>query len=156
MKKKLNEVLLAKTVKKLGKTGTIIKVKRGYSRNYLVPFKIAKRVTPEAIEEFKIEEQKLLFTKKDHEQKMIKLKQLLENLEPLLLEKEVVYDTEQLFGKVTKNEIFSLLKQKVDLPQIFDKTQIQLSNIKEVGKHIIPIMLTKEIAATISLVIKPK
>lgn len=156
MKKTLNEVFLNKNVKNLGKPGTIVKVKRGYSRNYLLPFQLAKRATRETIEQFKLTEQNLLQTKQDSQQKTLEFKKALENLDPLIFEKEVIYDTEQLFGKITRNEIFSLLEEKVKLPEMFEKNQISLSNINELGKYVIPIMLNNDITATISIIIQAK
>ena len=156
MKKKLNEVLLLKQVPNLGQPGTIIKVKPGYSRNYLFPFQIAKFATEETITQFKAKEQERLADQKDSQQKNLEFKDLLENLEPLILEKEVVYETEQLFGKVTKNEIFSLLQEKINLSQILEKTKIKFSDIKELGEYPISILISKEITATITLIIQAK
>ena len=156
MKKKLNEVILIKNVTKLGKPGTIIKVKPGYSRNYLFPLQIAKFATRKAINQLKLKEQELLSNQLESEQQNLELKSLLENLKPLILQKEVVYETDQLSGKVTKSEIVSLLEERVNFSQSFEKTQLKLSNIKELGEYKIPILIGKDITAQISLIIRAK
>lgn len=156
MKKILNEILLIKNVKGLGKSGTIVKVKAGYSRNYLLPLKFAKLATSESIKQFKLENQRSLIKEQNSVREFIKLKTILEALDPLTLEKEVVYETEQLFGKVTKNEIFSLLTEKINFPNSLKISQIQLPNIKELGIYQISIKLNKDITTTISLILKSK
>ena len=156
MRKKMNEVILIKNIPSLGEPGTIIKVKPGYSRNYLFPFQIAKFATRETINQFKFKEQELLTSQLESQKQNLELKSLLENLKPLILQKEVVYETDQLFGKVTKNEIVSLLEEKVHFSQNLEKTQLKLSNIKELGEYQIPIIISKDITAMVSIVIKAK
>ena len=156
MRKKLHEVILIKNITKLGGPGTIIKVKPGYSRNYLFPFQIAKFATRETINQFKLKEQKFLEDQLESQKQNLELKSILENLKPLILQKEVVYETDQLFGKVTKNEIASLLEEKVNFSRSFEKTQIQLSNIKELGEYPISIIISKDITAKVSIIIKAK
>src|SRR5260364_241437 len=46
------QVILLEKVSKLGALGSLVKVKKGYARNFLIPFKKACRATPAAIQEF--------------------------------------------------------------------------------------------------------
>ena len=44
------QVILLENIKKLGKIGDIVKVKRGFARNYLIKFKKALNASKENIE----------------------------------------------------------------------------------------------------------
>ena len=56
MRKKTIQVILIKDVQKLGKQGTLIKVKPGYIRNYLIPLKLGKIATPSLINQFELQQ----------------------------------------------------------------------------------------------------
>ena len=46
------QVILLEKVGNLGNLGDVVKVKDGYARNYLIPQRIARRATAEAVKEF--------------------------------------------------------------------------------------------------------
>ncbi|MBO4789570.1 MAG: 50S ribosomal protein L9 [Oxalobacter sp.] len=46
------QVILLEKVVNLGNLGDVVKVKDGYARNYLIPQRIARRATEEAVKEF--------------------------------------------------------------------------------------------------------
>lgn len=151
MKKKPTEIFLIKKVHKLGDRGTIVKVKPGYSRNYLIPFKLGKKSTPETIYQFEKEQEQVLLNEKTLLNEYFELKTLLEQLETFVIEKEIVDDTNQLFGTVNKLDILNLLEKKIKFNKKIDKNQIQVPKIKEVGDYNITINLGKRIEAVIKI-----
>lgn len=151
MKKKPTEIFLTKKVQKLGDIGTIVKVKPGYSRNYLIPMKIGKKPTPETLGQFTKEQEELLLKEKNLLDESFELKTILEELDTIIIEKEVVDDTTQLFGTVSKLDILNLLEKKINLKKKIEKTQLQVPKIKDVGDYNITIDLGKQIEAILKI-----
>lgn len=151
MKKKPTEIFLIKKVHKLGDRGTIIKVKPGFSRNYLIPFKLGKKSTSETILQFEKEQEQVLLDEKTLLNEYFELKTLLEQLETFVIEKEIVDDTNQLFGTVNKLDILNLLEKKINFKKKIDKNQIQVPKIKEVGDYNVTVNLGKQIEAVIKI-----
>ncbi|CAL8412620.1 unnamed protein product [Dictyota dichotoma] len=151
MIKKTNQILLIKDVKSLGQFGSIVTVKTGYSRNYLLPFKLGKVATNEAIKEFEEKQEKIFFKEKLIRNEQINFKNLLENLVGLKLKKEVVSNTDQLFGKITKNDILLLLENQLPPTKKIEKQQIELPLIEKLGQYKITIYFEKDIFAKVPL-----
>jgi len=151
MTKKTNNVLLLKDVKSLGELGNIVTVKAGYSRNYLLPFKFGKIATLKAIKEFQEKQEEISLKEKLIRDEQINLKILLENIVGLRIKKEVVADTNQLFGKITKNDILSLLQNQIPSGQKIGKHQIEIPTIESLGEYKITIYLERNIFAKVPL-----
>lgn len=151
MRKKTANILLLKNVKSLGEPGEIVTVKTGYSRNYLLPFKLGKIATSETIKEFGLKQEEILFKEKLIRNEHTDLKNLLENIGGLKIKKEVVANTNQLFGKITKNEILTLFQNKLPSTKKVEKYQIEFPLIKNIGQYIITIYLEKDIYAKVPL-----
>ena len=58
------QVVLLKTIEKLGEFGETIEVKKGYARNFLIPQQMAVRATSEAKAKIEEHRQKLLLEEK--------------------------------------------------------------------------------------------
>lgn len=151
MIKKTNTVLLLKDVKSLGKFGQIVTVKTGYSRNYLLPFKFGKIATNETIKEFEGKQKEILLKEKLIQNEQIDFKNLLENIGELQLKKEVVSNTNQLFGKITRNDILSLIEAQLPPNKKLEKYQIEFPLITNIGKYEVTIYLDKGVFAKIPL-----
>nr|YP_009455866.1 50S ribosomal protein L9 [Dictyopteris divaricata]YP_010205371.1 50S ribosomal protein L9 [Grateloupia livida]AQZ25082.1 50S ribosomal protein L9 [Dictyopteris divaricata]UAV85940.1 50S ribosomal protein L9 [Grateloupia livida] len=149
MKKKKIEILLVKEVRTLGNSGQIVKVKSGYSRNYLLPYQIGKIPTTKTINEFQIKQKEILLKEENLLEKFITLKIAIEALGTLIIKKEVVSDTTQLFGKVTRNDILILLEERLGFTKTLEKNQLQLPSINKLGNYVIEINLGKNIIAQI-------
>nr|YP_011006251.1 50S ribosomal protein L9 [Dictyotopsis propagulifera]WAM63255.1 50S ribosomal protein L9 [Dictyotopsis propagulifera] len=154
MIRKIHTILLTQKVRGLGEPGQIVKVKAGYSRNYIIPFKFGKHATRTLISEFNLQQEQILLKEQNLFQKSTKFKNLIESLQQLILKKEVVNNTTHLFGKITKSDIFNLIQEKLEvteISEIFQKNHIILPKIEELGEYKIEIKLSKEISALISL-----
>ena len=51
------EVILIKDVEKIGKAGSVVRVKEGFARNFLFPHNLAKVATPGGLEQLEKEKQ---------------------------------------------------------------------------------------------------
>lgn len=155
MRKKTIQVILTEDVQKLGKQGTLIKVKPGYLRNYLIPLKLGKIATTTLIEQFESQQKKLELEKLQFNKKCSELKNLIESFGKLTIKKKVS-ESGVFYGKITKRQILDLLINKIDSTNIINKNQIQLPEIKQLGDYIVDINITANITAKISLEILPE
>ncbi|MRJ06526.1 MAG: 50S ribosomal protein L9 [Epsilonproteobacteria bacterium] len=143
------KVILLEDVKGLGKRGEIKEVKDGYGRNYLIPRKLAKVATPQAIKEWekiKAEEEAKL------QEELKKINELKEKIEGLkLVIRHKLGANGQLYGAITNKEIAQELKNHgIEI----DKRDINSPTIKSVGEYEIDIKLGHGIHATLHLVVE--
>jgi len=146
------EVILNQDVDKLGKSGTIVKVKAGFARNFLIPNGLALPLTPANLK--KLEQDKLKKTlqiekvKKESEA----LKERLENISLTIT--ALTKEEDGLFGSVTSQDIADALKEEgLDI----DKNSIILDEpIKSLGIYEVPIKLHQEVLAKIKVWIVKK
>nr|QWK43181.1 ribosomal protein L9 [Chorda asiatica] len=155
MRKKTIKVILTKDVQKLGKQGTLIKVKPGYIRNYLVPLKLAEIATTSLINQFALKQKESEIKQIQFTKKCITNKELLENLEKFTIRKKIS-ENGVFFGKVTKKQILDLIIEKVDLTIDLNKNQLELPEMKQLGNYIIEINLTTNVIAKINIEILPE
>jgi large subunit ribosomal protein L9 len=146
------EVILNQDVGKLGKSGTIVKVKAGFARNFLIPNGLALPLTPANLK--KLEQEKLRNAlqiekvKKGSEA----LKERLANISltiPVLTQEE-----DKLYGGIGSQDIANALKEEgFDI----DKSSLILDEpIKSLGIYEIPIRLHPEVTAQIKVWIVKK
>ena len=141
------KLILREDVPKLGHAGEVVSVKPGYARNYLLPQGKAALASEAKVKEL------------DHHKRLIAEKVARElkdftatrdRLEQFLLEVEAKAGEEgRLFGSVTAMQIAELIGEKgIEI----DRRKIELAEpIKEVGEHIVPIRLHREVIARVSL-----
>ncbi len=141
------DVILLKDVQTLGKEGTVVAVKRGYARNFLVPQGLALPATESHVK-LVAERTRLAQVKAQRQQQQAEaLKQKLETRSLTL--KLNVGDEDKAFGAVTAHDIFQALTQE-GLP--VEKHAIQLAEpIKALGIYEVPIRLHANITATIKV-----
>jgi len=146
------EVILSRDVAKLGKAGTVVKVKDGFARNFLIPNKLALPVTQANLKMLEQErlkkEQALEKIKKDSET----LKQKLEVLS--LTMPALVHEEEKLYGSITSQEIAAALKEEgIEV----ERDKIMLNEpIKALGIYAVSIKLHPEVTAQIKVWIVKK
>ena len=140
------QVILLENIKNLGKIGDIVKVNRGYARNYLIKFDKALSASKENIEV--VNKKKEQLNKKDLEfKKEAKQKFDILNKKKYVV-KKLVTENNELYGSVKPKEISKLIKEidKIDI----NPSQIDLEKeIKSVGVFKTTINLHSEIQAKI-------
>ena len=142
-------VILLEDVEKLGKKYEIKDVKDGYARNFLIPEKLAKKATKEAL---KWAEGQKEFIEKEAEEDLKKAQDLASRLDGLELTIVVKIGEEgQLFESINNQKISEKMKE-----QGFEvkKSQIGLEkSIKELGEFPIKINLDHNLEVEIKLII---
>ncbi|MBL0848540.1 MAG: 50S ribosomal protein L9 [Candidatus Liberibacter ctenarytainae] len=141
------ELILLDNITNLGPMGKIVKVKNGYARNYLLPFKKALRATKENREYFESQRSAL-------EAQSLKVKSQFEQLSQSINGKDFVIvraagDSGHLYGSVSPHDISILLADEG-----FDihRGKIQLiSPIKSIGIHDVVILLHPNVSAKIKI-----
>ena len=141
------KIILTKDFEKLGKTGDLIEVKRGYARNFLIPKGIALLANDKNLHRLE-QEQKQSVLKKDRDK--INSEKLAVELSKISCTASVqVGEEDRVFGSVTSQEISALLKEK---GHEIDRKKIMLEEpIKALGIYDVPIKLHPEVEAKIKL-----
>lgn len=143
------KVILRETVLGLGEAGDLVGVKVGYARNYLLPQGKALLATESKVRE--LEHHKRVVTERAARD-LGDLKALRDRLESVALEVTAhVGEEGKLFGSVTTAHIAELLAEK---GYKIDRRKIQLGEaLREIGDHVVPIRLHRDITAKVSLTI---
>lgn len=146
------EVILNKDVDKLGKAGSVVKVKEGFARNFLIPNKLAVPLTPENLK--RLEQERV---KKDLEQKKIQdeAKEQKQRLEGLSLTIPVLTQEEdKLYASIGVIDLAAALKEE---GFEINKNSILLDEpIKALGIYEVPLRLHSEVLAKIKVWIVKK
>ena len=140
------QVILLENIKNLGKIGDIVKVERGYARNYLIKFEKALNASKENIKIVNNKKEEL--DKKDSELK----KKAKKNFEILNNKKykieKLVTENNELYGSIKPAEIASIIKDKENIE--VKPSQIDLDQeIRSIGTFKTTINLHSEIQAKV-------
>lgn len=142
------QVILMEKVANLGDLGAVVRVKDGYARNFLIPQRMARRATAEAIAEFEAKRAEL---EKIAAAKLTTAKAQGEKLSGL-----TVHITQKsgvdgrLFGSVTNHDIADALgKQGFTV----DKSQIRMPTgpLKTAGEHALAVALHTDVIAEVKI-----
>jgi len=140
------QIILLENIKKLGKIGDIINVKRGYARNFLIKYNKALYASKENITEVNKKKEEL--NKKDLEIKKSakKIYEIL-NKKQFIIEK-LITENDELYGSVKPKEISKIIKDSENIE--IKPSQIDLEKeIKSIGGFNVKINLHAEIQAKI-------
>jgi large subunit ribosomal protein L9 len=143
------KIILTENVDRVGQKGTVVTVKDGFARNYLIPRNLAIQATKARLTQIDAIKAEL---GKREERKQKKLKNLASKLEVLSLKAELKMGETGAFGSITNADVAKLLK---DAGYEIDRHKIEIANpIKEPGIFDISVNLG-EITATIKLWVTP-
>ncbi|MCX6722261.1 MAG: 50S ribosomal protein L9 [Candidatus Staskawiczbacteria bacterium] len=143
------KVILLQDVDGLGKKYEIKEVKNGHARNLLLPEKLARAATKEALKWLASQKEVI---EKEAEEDLKKSQALASGLESLELNIVVkVGDEGQLFESINVQKIVEKLKE---MGFEVKKSQVKLANpIKDVGEYPITISLDHNLEAEIKVVV---
>ena len=145
-------VYLLKDVENVGMAGQMIKVADGYATNFLIPRKLAARVTKGNEELLKSKVKKVVTDKKILSNKVAMLAERIKNLH--LTIKEKIHDDGKLYGSVGADEVVELLKSK-DIS--VNRKQVEFpKSIKKVGEHKVIIRLSSKFKPELILKVTEK
>ncbi len=141
------EILLWRTVDKLGDRGDVVDVAPGYARNYLFRKGWATPNTEEKQKELEEEADRL---RKEEQRRIGEHEALLEELQDRFLVLKVESNEEgQLYGSVTSKVIADEVQHQYDLD--LDARQVELKQpIQQLGVYTIPLRLHPEVQGEIN------
>ena len=142
------QVILLEKVGNLGNLGDVVKVKDGYARNYLIPQRIARRATAEAVKEFEAKRAELEAAAAKKLADAQAQGEKLSGLTVQILQKSGVDG--RLFGSVTNFDIAeALTKQGFDI----HKAQVRLPQgpFKAVGDYTVDVALHSDVVVGITV-----
>lgn len=142
------QVILLEKIAKLGSLGSIVNVKPGYARNYLIPQGKAKRATEKVIAEFETQRAEL---EKKQAAILDAANALAAKLDGLLIQISQKAGVDgKLFGSVTNANIAEELR-KQDFA--IEKSMIHMpeGHIKQVGDYTVMVVPHSEVSAHITV-----
>jgi len=143
-----SKLLLIQDVEDLGRSGDIVSVKPGYSRNYLVPNKLAVVASPHALKmQARLQEERLKRAAHDKQE----AEQVAASVEGLTVTTTAKVDHDgHMYGSVSAGDIAALIHEQAGLT--VEKRSIQLKHaLKEIGVFEIPLKLKEGILAKITV-----
>jgi large subunit ribosomal protein L9 len=145
------EVILIKDVEKIGKAGSVVKVKEGFARNFLFPHNLAKIATSASLQQLEKEKQARLAQYAAAKQESEELKKRLSALSLVIY---ALAQADELYGSINSHDIAALLKEQ---GFIIDKNVIELAGpIKSLGVHQFSVKLHPEVSLTLKLSVVKK
>jgi large subunit ribosomal protein L9 len=142
------QVILLEKVVNLGELGTIVKVREGFARNYLIPQGKAKRATKENLAEFEQRRAELEKAQSDQLAAAQEKAAKLEGLAVQITQKAGVDG--KLFGSVTNADVSEALKnQGFDVPKA--AVRMPQGPLKNVGEHPLKVALHTDVVVTINV-----
>ncbi|MFM7483400.1 MAG: 50S ribosomal protein L9 [Burkholderiaceae bacterium] len=134
----------------MGNLGDVVRVKDGYGRNFLIPNRIARRATSEAIAEFEVRRAEL---EKAAAEKLAAAQAQAEKLSGLRVPVSQKAGVDgRLFGSVTNHDIAEALgKHGFKL----DKAQVRMPHgpLKAVGEYPLAVALHTDVVAEVVVVV---
>jgi len=145
------EVILRQYVEHLGNRGEVVKVADGYARNFLLPRKLALRVTSENKKQIERERAKAEAQENEERASAQHLAEALGAADISIARRAGEHDT--LYGSVTSGDIAEPLKAR---QLSVNRRKIVLPEpLKTIGEHPVTIKLHRDVTATVTVKIVP-
>ena len=145
------QVILLEKVVNLGDLGDVVRVRNGYARNFLIPQKMARRATPEAVAEFETRRAELEKIQADRLAAAQALATKLNELRVEITQKAGVDG--RLFGSVTTMDVAAAVNA-LGFADIV-KSQVRQADgaYKAVGEYPATIVLHPDVTVDITVVV---
>ena len=149
----MTKVVVLEKFKKNWNIGSVVTVKDGYARNYLIPNGKAKIATKKNVEDIKLIEVNLL--KKDDENKSL-AESTANTINELKFSKEIAAkENGELYGSLSVSDIIAYLSEN---SLSIQKKSVKLGNkIKTIGEYSVEIDLHPEVNCSLNIeILSPK
>ncbi len=149
------EIILTEKIEHLGAEADIVKVKRGYARNFLVPQGKALEVTAGSLKRIN----NLKAKRAEREAKELnEADELARRINKLKITIELeTGETGKAFGSVTAADLAERIKKELGGSTQIDRHRIHLDRpIKDTGEHEITIKLHHDVTAKLNVTVKAK
>ncbi len=143
------KVILLSDVKGTGKKGEMHEVSDGYARNFLLPKKLAKPATVQAVGEMKAKQAADAFHAETERQKALETAARLSKIKVVVHAK--AGSSGRLFGAVTTKEIAEAMSEQLGAPIDKKKVSVGDGDIKQYGTYDAVVKLHPGIAATVKV-----
>ncbi len=144
------KVILKEDVKDLGEIGSIVEVKIGYGRNYLLPRNLAVEANPKNLKQFEHEKKNILVKAKKVSKSM---QDIADQISKMTITIEAQSGEEdKLFGSVTSKDIAEAIAlQGVEI----DKRKVILEEpIRRLGSYEVTVKVHKDVTASVKVEVK--
>ena len=143
------KVILTKDMDNLGKAGTLVEVKPGYGRNYLIPRSMAMLATAKNVRQLDHDKAGILARAAKLRASLTAQAGKLNNVEVKLARK--VGEQDKLFGSVTSKDVHEALGAA---GYQLDRKQIHLVEpLKTLGTHEVEVKLGSDVSAKVKVTI---
>ncbi len=144
------KVILKEDVKDLGEMGSIVDVKIGYGRNYLIPRNLAVEANTKNVRQFEHEKKNILVKARKVRQSMQDVADQISKM-TLTIEAQAG-EEDKLFGSVTSKDIAEAITlQGVEI----DKRKVILEEpIKRLGSYEVTVKIHKDVTASVKVEVK--
>lgn len=148
------EIILTEKIEHLGAEADIVKVKRGYARNFLVPQGKALEVTAGSLK--RINNLKAKRAEREANE-LNEADEIARRINKLKITVELeTGETGKAFGSVTAADLAERLKKELNGVEI-DRHRIHLDRpIKDTGDHEVTIKLHHDVTAKLTVIVKAK
>ena len=149
------EIILTEKIANLGVEADVVKVKRGYARNFLVPRGLALEVTPATLKRLNL----LRAKRAEREAKELnEAEELARRINKLKITLELETGaTGKAFGSITAADIAERLKKELGGQIEIDRHKIHLDKaIKDTGEHEVAVKLHHDVTAKLTVNVKAK
>lgn len=145
------QIVLNKTVQKLGYRGDVVSVKRGYFRNFLYPNGLADFASKERVKLAELRKGKMVMEKQ----------QLIDNASDILAKLKglsvtvtgKVADSGKLYGSVSVDAVIDAILNASGVK--LEKEFLQMDHIKEVGEHDVVVTLGEGLSEVVKVLVEP-
>ncbi|MDB5839406.1 MAG: ribosomal protein [Herminiimonas sp.] len=144
------QIILLEKVVNLGNLGEVVRVKDGYARNFLIPKRMARRATANAVAEFEVKRAEL---EKAANEKLTAAQGQGEKLNGLTVQISQKAGVDgRLFGSVTNADIAEALT-KQGFP--VEKAQVRMPQgpVKTVGDHPVSVALHTDVVVEVTVAV---
>lgn len=147
------QIVLTQTMQKLGKPGSLIVVRSGYARNYLIPQQKGELATPGAIKSLETKQKEIEAKEKATIELCKKNKATLEQFGQFIIQKRIG-DDNKIFGKITLKQVRDSIESKTNLD--LSNVVIEIPEIKELGTFSAAVSFHPSVQANIKIEILPQ
>ncbi|WOK92779.1 Ribosomal protein L9 [Canna indica] len=144
--KKTRKIILKEDVAELGKKGSLLDVKAGFYRNFLLPTGKAQLVTPLLLKEMRIEEERIEAEKQRVKEEAQQLALIFQTVGAFKVKRKGGKN-KQIFGTVTAQDLVDIIKAQLN--RDIDKKIVTLPEIRETGEYIAELKLHPEVTAQV-------
>lgn len=133
---------------KFGKTGSLIKVKRGFARNFLFPRNLAIPATSTNIRKIEQEAKRVVSLRQREKDEVLNLSNRLNGISITI--PVATHDEDRLYGSISAADIIEALNQE-GISEVEKEAVILDSPIESIGVYDVMIKLHPEVSAKIKV-----